>query len=275
MHLEAVQLCTRDTGEFGDGVEVDFDSEAGFGGDGEHSLGIELPAALGDVVDEGGAGEVFDEVGIGEGGGEVEVGGEAERGVPAVGDEADAVIAGHLGDAAFFADAAAFGDVGLDDVEGAVTEPGFEGLAAGEDFAAGDGDFGGAAEGDVVIEGVGWQSFFKPENVVGREHFRGAEGPFEILRPEGVAGSGIDHEKGIGADGFAGGFDDGFIGGSIAAAEGAPTDLEGAEALGFDWEEFAGHAFRFAHEQGSVGANAFAVAATEETADGLIAGLAE
>ena len=63
-------------------------------GIGEHAVCIELPAAGGDFVDERRAGEVLDEVGVREDGGEMQVGREADGGVPAMRDEADAVFAG-------------------------------------------------------------------------------------------------------------------------------------------------------------------------------------
>ena len=58
-------------------------------------------------------------VGIGKGGSQLKVGGQTDGGIPAVGDETYAVLLRHPGDATLFADAADFGDVGLDDVEGA------------------------------------------------------------------------------------------------------------------------------------------------------------
>src|SRR5579863_9926951 len=161
-------------GVFFDGVEVEGNSEAWGVGDGEHSFAVERPGAVDDFVEEGGAGEVFDHIGEAAGGGEVKVGGETEGGVPAVGDEADAVVFGHPGDAALLGDAADFGDVGLDDVEGPGANPRLEGLAAGEDFAAGDGDGRGLAEEDVVLQVVGRERFFEPEDAVGGEHVGGA-----------------------------------------------------------------------------------------------------
>jgi hypothetical protein len=68
----------------------------------------------------------------------LQVGGQAQRGVPAVADVLDAEVVRHPGDAALLADAADLGHVGLHDVEGALDQPGLEGLAARQHLAAGD-----------------------------------------------------------------------------------------------------------------------------------------
>jgi len=63
--------------------------------------------------------DVFDEVRVGEGRGEVQVRGETNRRIPAMGNEARAVLLRHPTDAPLLRDASDFGHVWLDDVEGA------------------------------------------------------------------------------------------------------------------------------------------------------------
>src|SRR5690348_4605310 len=105
------------------GVRVEGDAEAGGGGDGEHAVRVQLPRLRDDGVHIGRAGDVFDEIGVGKSGGEVEVRRQTDRHVPAVRDEADAVLLRHPADAPLLRDAADLRHIRLDDVERARLDP--------------------------------------------------------------------------------------------------------------------------------------------------------
>ena len=94
------------------------------------------PSTISSMI--GRAGQILDQVGAGERRGELQIGRQADRGVPAMRDEAHAVLLRHPGDPPLLADAADLGHVGLHDVEGAALQPGLEGLAARQHLAAGD-----------------------------------------------------------------------------------------------------------------------------------------
>ena len=64
---------------------------------------VELEGLGQDAVDIGAAADELDQVGVRKGGGQLQVGRDAERGVPAVADIVDAEIVGHPGDAALLA----------------------------------------------------------------------------------------------------------------------------------------------------------------------------
>lgn len=261
--------------EMADGIRVESQAEAWGVWDWEHSLGVEFPWDLDDIVDEGRAIEVFHEVGFWESGSELEIGGEADGGVPSMGNEASVELFGHVSDTPFFADAAALGDIGLNNVEGAGLEPGLEGLTAGKDFSAGNGNAGVLAQEDKIIEGIGMEGFLEPGDLIVREHFRRAQGPFVIVGPESVAAACIDHEEAIGSDGVASGADDRFVASVILTAERAPADFESAKALGTDALKVVSERLGSLHENGGVGLDAVAVTAAEEASDWLSRSLAE
>ena len=220
------------------------------------------------------SGEILDEIGAGEGGGELQIGGESDGGVPAVRDEAHAVLLRHPGDAALFADAADLGHIGLDDVERARLEPGLERLPAREHLAAGDRHGRMLAQLHVVLERVGIERLLEPVHVVVGEHLRGVERPLVAVRPEGIAAAGIDHQARVRADGLARGPDDRLIRGGIAPAERPPADLERAEALRLHREQVIAQLRRLVHQQRGVGLHALAVASAEQPADRLARRLA-
>src|SRR5580693_6632841 len=91
-----------------------------------------------DVVDIGAAADELDKVGKGHRGGELQIGRETDRGVPAVANVFHTELIGEPSDAALFADAAYLGDIRLHNVERAAREPRQEGLAAGQYLASGD-----------------------------------------------------------------------------------------------------------------------------------------
>src|SRR5262249_24513549 len=107
-------------------------------GDFQKAVGVEGEGLFDDVFDVGDAGLVFDPAGDREGGREGEVGGDSDGGVPAVGNEEDAVVIGGPAGVFAFGEAAAFGEVGLDDIDGTAIDEGLKRLAAGEYFAGGD-----------------------------------------------------------------------------------------------------------------------------------------
>lgn len=258
-----------------DGIWVESQAEAWGVRDWEHSVGVELPGDLDDIVDEGRAVEIFHEVGFWESGSELEIGGEADGGIPTMGNELGVELFGHVSDTTFFADAAALGDVGLDNIEGAGLEPGLEGLAAGQDFSAGNGNAGILAQEDEIIEGIGMERFLEPGDLIISEHFRSAQSPFVVVGPESVAAAGIDHEEAVGSDGVASGADDRFVESGILSAERAPADFEGAKALGADALKMVNERLRSLHKNGGVWLDAVAVTAAEEASDWLARGLAE
>ena len=104
----------------------------------------------------------------------MEIGGEANGGIPAVGDEANPVLLGHPADAPFFGNAAHLGDIRLDDVECASGQERGERLAAGQYLATGDGHGRLATQDHVVIERIWREGFLEPVDVVLGQHVSGA-----------------------------------------------------------------------------------------------------
>ena len=192
-----------------------------------------------------------------------------------MGDEASAILLGHVGDAALFTDPTNFGHVRLDDIEGTGAQPGEEGLATGQYLATGDGQGSSAAEELVLIERIGMERLFKPIHAIACEHIGGPEGPLVAVAPVGIASARIDHELAIGADGVARGTDDRLIHGTTLTPKGSPTDLEGAEAPLHLEQQILGHLLRCAHEKRCVGFDPFAVAPTQEPTDRLASRLTE
>ena len=189
----------------------------------------------------------------GKGRGELQIRREPDRRVPAVRDEAHAVLLRHPGDAPLLADAADLGDVRLHDVERARFQPGLERLAARQHLAAGDRQRRVLAQADVVLERVGVQRLLEPGDVVGGEHLRGAQRPLVAVGPEGVAAAGVDHQQRGCAQRVARGAHDRLVQRGIAAAKRPPADLEGAKALLLDLREMLAQRPGLVHQQGRVG----------------------
>jgi hypothetical protein len=179
-------------------------------------------------------------------------------------DDLDIVVLGHPRDAAEFAETAIFGDVRLNNIDGAALEPWLEGLTAGEDFATGDGYRGLSREFNEAVDVIGGECFFEPDDIIVSEHIGGISGPVGAMGPELFAAAGIDHEFDVIADGLSGGADEEFVEGAVAASEGAPTHFDGAKAASDDAFEISGELVRFVEEDGSVGADTIAVASAEE-----------
>src|SRR5207302_5566133 len=106
-------------------------------GDGEHSLRIQFPGDLDQIVDERRSGEVYDQIRRAACRRQLQVGGETQGGIPSVRNEAYAALLRHPCDPALFADAAYLGNVGLHDIEGPLLEPGRERLSSRQDLSAG------------------------------------------------------------------------------------------------------------------------------------------
>ncbi len=102
-------------------------------------------------------------------------------------DIADAEILGHAHDAPLLADAADLGHVWLDDVEGAVLQPGQEALASCQDLAAGDRHGTDPPEMAIILKRIGLQGFLEPADVIILQHLGRAHRPFQAMRPPGVA----------------------------------------------------------------------------------------
>src|SRR5262245_47693884 len=96
------------------------------------SLAVDLELFDGDAFNVVAGGEVFDVAGHGHGGGQLQVGGEADRGVPAVRDHQHVVVERVPADFARLADPPVLGAVGLDDVHRPPLDPGDERLPAGQ-----------------------------------------------------------------------------------------------------------------------------------------------
>src|SRR5436190_15502770 len=73
-------------------VAVELDAQAGGGGDGEVALGVGAEGVGDQLVEVGRGRQVLDVAGDGQGGGQVQVGGEADRRVPAVRHQQDVVL---------------------------------------------------------------------------------------------------------------------------------------------------------------------------------------
>src|ERR1700733_1649418 len=132
--------------------------------------------------------------------------------------------------AALLALSADLGRVGLHDVERAARQPRRKRLAPGHHLTAGDRNRTLATQLDEVIECIRPQRFLEPTNVIGGEHMRSSDGPFQLLWPIGVACARIDEQPTF-AETIAGAPNDRFVQLRIvAAAERTPPDLERAEA---------------------------------------------
>ena len=143
----------------------------------QHAVRIEAPTAGGDRIDEGRAGQILHQVGVGKCGGELQIGGEADRGVPAVRNEAHAVFLRHPGDAPLLADAADFGDVRLHDVEGAALRARAETTGGGSALRRRRSARASAAQLDVIVERIGLERFLEPCDVVVGQHLGGVAAP--------------------------------------------------------------------------------------------------
>src|SRR5215217_6287361 len=121
-----------------DRIQVDLDAEAGAVRDRKHAVRIQLPAAGLDLVDVRGTLNILDIIGTRDRRSELQVGGQAERGVPPVRDKLDPVLLRHPGDLALLADAADLADIRLHDVERAALKPGLERLPSGQHLTARD-----------------------------------------------------------------------------------------------------------------------------------------
>ena len=218
---------------------VEFDAEAGAGGEGDFaglgSGGVFLEVEFVGLVEH----EVLDE-GAGEGGlagDDVEGGAEAV----AVGDDADAVGGGEGADFEQFGGAAAPFGVGLDDFDGVGLEEAVDFPAAVEVFAGGDGDGGGARELGEVFELVGDEGFLDPVGAGGFGGFGPVDGVLEV-----PAVVGVEHDFGVVAEGFAEGFDEFEVFlqavGGVAGAVGEEPFLV-SEAFGFELGGAAGGGF--------------------------------
>ena len=243
---------------------VDVDTEPGFLRDFEAAIGVDDKGFGGEFVDVGAGCEVFDVACIGEEGGDLQVGGESDSGIPAVWNDLYIVVLCQPCDAAEFAETAIFGDIRLDDINGAALEPWLEGLAASEDLAPGDGNGRLAGEFDEAFDVIRWESFFEPDDIIVSEHFGGIASPVGSVWPELFAAAGVNHEFDVIADGLSGGADEEFVEGAIATTEGAPAHFDGSKAAGDDAFKIAGELVGFVEENGAVWADAIAVAATEE-----------
>ena len=96
----------------------------------QQAVSIEREGLLDDVFDIGHAGLVFDPAGDRQRGGQGQVGGDADGRVPAVRDQQHAVVVGGPAELAAFGQAAALGQVGLDDIDGAGGRSAAETIAA-------------------------------------------------------------------------------------------------------------------------------------------------
>src|ERR687897_1922215 len=163
-------------------------------GDGKHAILVEFPATGVDLVNIGRARLVLDEIRLGQGAGQLQVGSQADGGVPAVRDHTDAVLFGRPTYAPLFAYTAHLSHVGLHDVEGPGLYVWLEGLPAREDFAARDRHRRDTTQGRVIFQGVRIERLLEPRHAVVVKHARGSQRPLVSLPPEGVAAAGIHGE---------------------------------------------------------------------------------
>src|SRR5215212_9302406 len=200
-------------------------------GDGEHPVAVQLPLLKGYLVYVGGACLVLDEIGTGERRGQLQIGRQADRRIPAMRYETDTLLLGHPPYPPLLANAPNLGHVGLHHVEGTGLQEGRIGLAPRQDLPTGDRDGCHLPEGNVVLQGVRFERLLEPCHVVGGEYVGRAQGPLVVPPPEGVAPTGVDHERRFLTDGLPRGSHDRFVGCSVLTSEGTPPDLERLEAL--------------------------------------------
>ena len=112
-------------------------------------------------------------------------------------------------------------------------------------------------------------------HVVLGEHPRGLQRPLVAVGPHGVRAAGIDHDLAVRAGLLARRGDDRLVHRGVDAAEGAPSNLEGAEAAVFGVSHALLHLVWLGHQQRAVGAHALAVAPAQQPRDGLLRQLAE
>ena len=172
----------------------------------------------------------------------------ADTGVPPMRNETDAMFLRVPGNSPLLAQAAALGDIRLNDVKSSGFQPWCKRLASGEYFPTRDRDASGSAKRDIICQRIRWEGFFEPMHVVIREHLSSAYRPFEIARPVGIARASVHHKQGIRPDRFTRGTNDRFVHAVAATPEWSPTNLECSEPLRLHRRKFIGHMFRFAHQ---------------------------
>src|SRR2546427_3716066 len=99
-----------------------------------------MPTTKRDLVNERRIRQIFHQVSVWKSGGQLQIGCQADRGVPSVRDEANSVFLSHPGDSSFLADATDFRHVRLHDIKRARLQPGLKRLSTCQDLATCDGN---------------------------------------------------------------------------------------------------------------------------------------
>ena len=91
----------------------------------------------------------------------------------------------------------------------------------------------------------------------------------------GITPTGIDHQTRFRANGFAGGFHNGFIGCRIAATKRSPANLERTKALRLDCQQMSSQLVRLIHQQRRIRLHALPVTTSQKPPDWLASGFSE
>src|SRR5271166_5458107 len=119
-------------------IRINLNAQAGELRDHEQALIIKSKWFGGDLVDVQTGREVLDVAGDRNRGGKLEIGGQPDGRVPAVGDDLDIVVVRQPGDPPRLAQAAVLGAVGLNDIDGPALDPGLKRLPTRQHLAPGD-----------------------------------------------------------------------------------------------------------------------------------------
>src|SRR5947208_11861244 len=111
-----------------------------------------MPTAGGKLVDERGSGQILDKIRVGKRRRDLKVRSQTHGRVPAVRDEADAVLPGHPGNSPLLTEAADLRDVGLHNVERPGFEPWLKALPPRQDLTAGNRNSRRSAQRDKIFE---------------------------------------------------------------------------------------------------------------------------
>ena len=263
--------CWSGLAVFGDDLFVDFDAEAGPGGDIQVAF-VEGDGVLHELSAEGALGSIeLDELGAALEGGEMERSRGEQVRRPGVGNDKAVGAFGHMDDFAADGEAPAAGEVRLKNIDTAAFDKLLEAPIGGFLLAAGDGDADGARDLMIAVVVLGVEEFFDEVGVIRRN---GIDEANRFFRGAFDEPAGIDEEVAIGPEGGAGGFDEGDVA-AFVLAEAAPAELDGGEALGGVRGDGFGHRRRRGPEKrAGIGGDAAAPFASKEDVDGLAVGLA-
>ncbi len=133
----------------------------------------------------------------------MQIGGQADGCVPAVRDKQDVMLISHPANSPSLSEPAAFGAIGLNDVDRLPFQVRSKALSPRQHFAGGDGQRSVPPQLDESFNIIRRQSFLEPNHIVIGQHLGRLERPLVTVRPILFTAAGIHHQLDVGAHGFA------------------------------------------------------------------------